>query len=91
MGGFLELTDEDRRELRRNEPFINDVATLITALPVVAVFAAIARSGMNSGDVDTLIDLLNMISHEYWSSVEDDEEDGIEAVMNELMEASHAE
>lgn len=66
MGDLLNLTDEDRRELRRNAPFIERTSHLIRGLPLVGVFAAIARSGISSGDIDDLMDLLNMISHEYW-------------------------
>jgi hypothetical protein len=87
MATLLELDDEDKRELRRNQPFINDVADLVSAMPIVAVFAGIARSGMTGEDVDALMDLLNMISHSYWVGAKDDGE-GIAAVMRELGEAS---
>jgi hypothetical protein len=87
MATLLELDDDDKRELRRNQPFINDVADLVSAMPIVAVFAGIARSGMTGEDVDALMDLLNMISHSYWVGAKDDGE-GIAAVMRELGEAS---
>ena len=87
MPTLLDLDDGDRAALLLHRPKILEAAIALVGLPPVAVFAAISGAGMTSGDIDDLIDLLNMISHEYWKG-ERDEEDGIRAVMNELWEAS---
>ena len=88
MPTLLELDDGDRAALLLYREQIHAATDALTGLPVVAVFAAIARSGMTNSDIDDLMDLLNMISHSYWVGARDEGE-GVAAVMRELGEASN--
>lgn len=51
----------DRRELRRNAPFILEAAHLLSGLPVVAICAAIIAACPNPDDVAELRDLLKRL------------------------------
>lgn len=87
MGELLDLNDRDKATLLLYREQIHTATDALAELPPVAVFAAIARSGLNSGDIDDLMDLLNLVSHSYWVGAKDEGE-GVAAVMRELGEAS---